>query len=368
MTEQKYSPYNLIVNFLPQSLSDEEFANIFGSVGAIKSCKIIRDKSTYISYGFGFVEYVDESDSAKAIEALDGLPLQNKKIKVAYARQGENIKGANVYIKYLPKNFDNSDLEKLFTPFGHIISARVLMDQHTGMSRGVGFVLFNTRDEATNAVENMNGRAPPGYTQALSVKFAEDNKAQKMQQHAMMMGLLPGTIRPNTLMQAGLPLSQQRARIPTAPNAGLLGRPQIPTVNNFGVGYQGVFGGGPLRSNNVNQRYNPMSSYTLPGASNVTGQVGDLSAAFPSNEYVLFVYNIGVDTDERALWQLFQPFGAIKKIAVVQDKDKNRGKNYGFVTMYDYQEAMAAIQHLNGLTYAERPLQVSLKKPKSNGK
>lgn len=334
MSEQKYSPYNLIVNFLPQNLTDEEFNALFNRIGPVKSSKVIRDKTTMISYGFGFVEYVDENDSSKAIEGLDGLTIQNKRVKVAYARQGDNIKGANVYIKYLPKNFDSHDLEKLFSPYGAIISARVLLDQHTGLSRGVGFVLFNTRDEATGAVENLNGKAPPGYTQALSVKFAEDNKAQKMQQHALMMGLLPGAFRNNALLQQNaLALSQHRNRMQTSTQSvagGLLGT------------YNGT---------------SPLS------------QVADqnsLGGGFQNGEYVLFVYNIGTDTDERALWQLFQPYGAIKKIAVVQDKvqDKNKGKNYGFVTMFDYQEALLAIQHLNGLTFAEKPLQVSLKKAK----
>src|SRR5688572_14336715 len=104
----------LIINYLPQTLADEDFESMFASVGELRACKIVRDRATGYSFGFGFVEYVNDSDASKAIELLNGTQLQNKTIKVAYSRKGEKIKGATLHVRNLPKTCSVKELETLF--------------------------------------------------------------------------------------------------------------------------------------------------------------------------------------------------------------------------------------------------------------
>ncbi|XP_010775787.1 ELAV-like protein 3 [Notothenia coriiceps] len=80
------SKTNLIVNYLPQNMTQEEFKSLFGSIGEIESCKLVRDKITGQSLGYGFVNYVDPNDADKAINTLNGLKLQTKTIKVSFLR------------------------------------------------------------------------------------------------------------------------------------------------------------------------------------------------------------------------------------------------------------------------------------------
>ncbi|XP_050756877.1 ELAV-like protein 4 isoform X4 [Gymnogyps californianus] len=75
------SKTNLIVNYLPQNMTQEEFRSLFGSIGEIESCKLVRDKITGQSLGYGFVNYIDPKDAEKAINTLNGLRLQTKTIK-----------------------------------------------------------------------------------------------------------------------------------------------------------------------------------------------------------------------------------------------------------------------------------------------
>ena len=59
---------------------------------------------TNYSYGYGFVEYINPDDADRAIEQLNGLEVQNKKIKVSFARPpGQDIKDTNLYIQNLPR-------------------------------------------------------------------------------------------------------------------------------------------------------------------------------------------------------------------------------------------------------------------------
>ena len=132
------SKTNLIVNYLPQTMSQEEVKALFSSIGEVESCKLIRDKVTGQSLGYGFVNYQRAEDADKAINTFNGLRLQNKTIKVSFARPSSDaIKGANLYVSGLPKNMTQQDLESLFTSFGQIITSRILCDNITGKMRSM---------------------------------------------------------------------------------------------------------------------------------------------------------------------------------------------------------------------------------------
>ncbi|VDL94557.1 unnamed protein product [Schistocephalus solidus] len=75
---------NLIVNYLPQSMTQEEIRVLFAAVGKIASCKLIRDKTTGQSLGYGFVNFVDAEDATKAIKLFNGMRLRNKTIKLQF--------------------------------------------------------------------------------------------------------------------------------------------------------------------------------------------------------------------------------------------------------------------------------------------
>ncbi|KAG9508878.1 ELAV-like protein 3, partial [Fragariocoptes setiger] len=85
-------------------------------------------------------------------------------------------------------------------------------------------------------------------------------------------------------------------------------------------------------------------------------------AASPSG-WCIFVYNLAPEVQESDLWQLFGPFGAVPAVKVVRDTQTGKCKGFGFVTMSNYEEAMLAIQSLNGFMFYNRVLQVSFKTP-----
>lgn len=80
--------------------------------------------------------------------------------------------------------------------------------------------------------------------------------------------------------------------------------------------------------------------------------------------FTLFVYNIGARATEAAVYELFSPYGEIKKINIMWDWEKSQCKGFCFVTMATLAQAQAAILALNGFMYDQRPLQVKIKTPK----
>ena len=95
---------NLIVNYLPQNIDDTALAMLFANEGVISAAKVVRDKLTRKSLGFGFVKFKKEEDAKEAIAAKNGFVIGHKKLKVAYARPScEEIKNCKIYVTNLPK-------------------------------------------------------------------------------------------------------------------------------------------------------------------------------------------------------------------------------------------------------------------------
>ncbi len=84
-------------------------------------------------------------------------------------------------------------------------------------------------------------------------------------------------------------------------------------------------------------------------------------SAISYSGWCIFVYNLGPETDENILWQLFGPFGAVQSVKIIRDGHSQKCKGFGFVTMTNYEEAITAINCLNGFNLQNRILQVSFK-------
>lgn len=80
--------------------------------------------------------------------------------------------------------------------------------------------------------------------------------------------------------------------------------------------------------------------------------------------WCLFVYNLAPEVEESVIWKLFGPFGAVQQVNLIKDAQTNKCRGFAFVTMSDYNQALMAIQSLNGYTLANRVLQVSFKTSK----
>ncbi|XP_019731418.1 ELAV-like protein 3 isoform X3 [Hippocampus comes] len=340
------SKTNLIVNYLPQNMTQEEFKSLFGSIGEIESCKLVRDKITGQSLGYGFVNYVDPNDADKAINTLNGLKLQTKTIKVSYARPSSaSIRDANLYVSGLPKTMSQKDMEQLFSQYGRIITSRILVDQVTaGISRGVGFIRFDKRNEAEEAIKGLNGQKPLGAAEPITVKFA-NNPSQKTGQ-ALLTQLYQTAARRYTG-----PLHHQTQRFSVIPSLGKGPDPNIsskPILDNLLNASYGV------------KRFSPITidSMTSLAGVNLTGPTGA--------GWCIFVYNLSPEADESVLWQLFGPFGAVTNVKVIRDFTTNKCKGFGFVTMTNYDEAAMAIASLNGYRLGDRVLQVSFKTSKQH--
>lgn len=79
----------LYVGNLAYSIRDQDLQDAFGAYGAVQSAKVMMDRDTGRSKGFGFVEMGTDSEAQAAINGLNGQPLAGRSIVVNVARPRE---------------------------------------------------------------------------------------------------------------------------------------------------------------------------------------------------------------------------------------------------------------------------------------
>jgi RNA recognition motif-containing protein len=87
---------NMYVSNLAFSFQDENLKELFADYGVVSSAKVITDKFTNKSRGFGFVEMADDQAAQSALKEINGKVIDGRPIKVTEARpRDENRSNAN---------------------------------------------------------------------------------------------------------------------------------------------------------------------------------------------------------------------------------------------------------------------------------
>ena len=81
---------NIYIGNLAYSVTEAELEEAFAQYGEVTSAKLILDKFSGQSKGFGFVEMADEQDARNAIEQINGSAIKGRNVKVNEARPRED--------------------------------------------------------------------------------------------------------------------------------------------------------------------------------------------------------------------------------------------------------------------------------------
>lgn len=310
---------NLILNYLPQDIEEQYLIDVFSRIGPVEYVKIIRDKSSQRSMGYAFAKYYQTDHADRAVTEFDGLQVGDKIMRVNYARPAsEKIKNTNIYIANFPTNLTEEDIPNLCKDYGRIISYKLLVDGNN-QSRGIAFCRFDTNEEALDAIEGLNGQVPSGSVLSLVVKLA-DKPSEKFQK-----------------------LESQGG------------------YDSYGQNFQMQ----PSNShrNLIFNTDHPLCGMYSPMPNNIPPHLQDIarSAYSPLQGWSMYVCNLSPAMDEKGLYKLVAPFGAISSVKCMSNPD-GTCKGIAFINMPQYDEATLAIQALNGTEVDGNIIQVEFKK------
>jgi len=178
--ESAVDPTKLIVNFLPTTVTNASLKELFSSYGTVEEANIVCHRVTKQSLGFGFVKFSTEESAQRAIEMMNGKVLDPKvpdakPLHVAVSKPPKVP--TNLYVSSLLPTVKQEELLMGFARFGTIVECNVPIDHTTGMGRGFGFVKFDSKSSAQEAIDALNGTAVESLsgTRPLTVRRAENN-------------------------------------------------------------------------------------------------------------------------------------------------------------------------------------------------
>ncbi|MCJ8735264.1 hypothetical protein PDJAM_G00244930 [Pangasius djambal] len=303
---------NIFIKNMDESIDNKALYDTFSAFGNILSCKVVCDENG--SKGYGFVHFETQEAAKRAIETMNGMLLNDRKVKKA-GKELESSPGpvcplgiisqlstfsfvghfksrkereaefgakamefTNVYIKNFGDDFDNERLRNIFSEFGKTLSVRVMTDEK-GRSRGFGFVNYENHEDAQKAVAEMNGKE-------LNGRVLYVGRAQKRLE------------RQSELKRKFEQIKQER-------------------LNR----YQGVN---------------------------------------------LYVKNLDDGIDDEKLRKEFAPYGMITSAKVMTEGGHSKG--FGFVCFSSPEEATKAVTEMNGRIVSTKPLYVALAQRKEERK
>ncbi|OWM82476.1 polyadenylate-binding protein 7 [Punica granatum] len=168
---------NIFVKNLSDSVDNVGLQELFKPFGNILSCKVVTSEDGK-SKGYGFVQFDSDESATAAMEKLNGSDAGGKQIYVAkFVKRSDRVLSranaiyTNLYVKNLDPDVTEEVLREKFSDFGKITSL-VIVKNENGISRGFGFVNFESPDDAKQATETMNGSQ-------LGLKVLYVSRAQK---------------------------------------------------------------------------------------------------------------------------------------------------------------------------------------------
>lgn len=412
----------LIINYIPQTMTETRLIEIFRTIGPVKSGRIMYDKETGNSFGYGFITYQTEEDAHMAIQKLNGFEIDNKTLKVSYSRpQSKETRNTGLCVRNLPESYTENDVKSLFQQHGTIIQIR-MPKTHPGMA----FIIMSSHSEATSARDSLQGlileSTGARSRKGIQIEYIRrDIKHKQSDTHICPSSLSPidshaslpfaeaiqflTCYRNHVLSQANmysLNSSQQHSvgstakrsynkiskhscqanlhvdRIETCTNCAPANHSRhnskrlcinsnvniSKTSANLGLYPPFQYGATiplPIAYPFVNSVLPPQMISTVENP--MTNEISKMCRSMDTETggFTLYVYGFGPDPDESKVKHLFEDYGEVIRVDIIRNTEGRQCKGYGFVIMRTYEHAFRAKISLDGVIFEDKKLQVRFK-------
>jgi len=159
-TPAPFHSASLYVGDLAPDANEGLLFEIFNAVGPVASIRVCRDAVTRRSLGYAYVNYHQMSDAERALDTMNFSMIKNKPCRIMWSQRDPSLRRSgvgNIFVKNLHESIDNKQLYDTFSLFGNILSCKVVTDRETGLSKGYGYIHYETAEAANAAIEKLDG-------------------------------------------------------------------------------------------------------------------------------------------------------------------------------------------------------------------
>lgn len=366
---------SLYVGDLHVDITEAILFEKFSSTGPVLSIRVCRDVRSRRSLGYAYVNFQQPADAERALDTMNFDLLKDRPIRIMWSQRDPSLRKSgvgNVFIKNLDKAIDNKAMYDTFSAFGNILSCKVAQDEK-GVSKGYGFVHFETEEAANSSIEQVNGMLLNDkkvfvgrfitrkerekalgeknklFTNVYVKNFGDELGDQTLQE----MFEKFGKITSHKVMSKDDGKSRgfgfvafEQAEAAEAAVAALNGK-ELPDGKTL---YVGRAQKKVERQMELKRKFEQLKIDRLNRYQGVN----------------LYVKNLDDTVDDERLRTEFHTFGTITSAKVMMDDGRSKG--FGFVCFSEPDEATKAVTEMNGRICGTKPLYVALAQRKEERK
>ncbi|KAJ2156923.1 Protein phosphatase PP2A regulatory subunit B [Coemansia sp. RSA 552] len=358
---------SLYVGELDQSVTEAVLFDLFSSLGPVASIRVCRDAITRRSLGYAYVNFHNRADGERALDFLNYTEIKGRSCRIMWSQRDPGLRRSsvgNVFIKNLDPSIDHKALHDTFAAFGNILSCKVVTDMN-GVSRGYGFVHYETREAAELAIENVNGmllndmKVFVGHHKPRSERNSQLETLRAQFTNVYIKNLAPEVddAELEKLFAGYGEITSAHVQRDEEGNSRKFGfvnfKDHEAALNAVQELHESDFHGEKLFVSRAQKKFERerelRNQYEQAKLEKLTKYQG----------VNLYIKNFDEDIDDDKLRQEFAPYGVITSAKVMRD-DKGASRGFGFVCFTAPEEASKATTEMNGRILGKKPLYVAL--------
>ncbi|KAJ1730241.1 Protein phosphatase PP2A regulatory subunit B [Coemansia sp. Benny D160-2] len=358
---------SLYVGELEESVTEAVLFELFNMIGPVASIRVCRDAITRRSLRYAYVNYHNHAHGQQALNALNYTEIKGRPCRIMWSQRDPTLRksgSGNIFIKNLDDSIDNKALHDTFAAFGPIMSCKVAVDEH-GKPRGFGFVHYETREAAEQAIENVNGMLLNDSKVYVGFHLPRHERMSHIEeQKSKFTNVYVKNLDESVDNDALREMFSKHGAITSA----IVQRGDDGTSRGFGfVNFEDHDAARRAVEELHDTEHNGQKLF-VSRAQKKAERNEELRRQYEQakmerlSKYQgvnLYVKNFDADVDDARLRQEFAPYGTITSAKVMRD-DKGVSRAFGFVCFSSPEEATKAIAEMNGRMLASKPLYVAL--------
>ncbi|KAK0511130.1 hypothetical protein JMJ35_006682 [Cladonia borealis] len=167
------SKKNLFIGHLSYNVDEEWLTREFEKFGELTRVKVMTDRESGQSRGFGYVEFANTADAVKAHGGMQDVEIDGRAINVDYSKPkdaatprqdrqksfGDSLSAPSdtLFVANLPFDVTEDIVGEEFGKHASVLGVRLPTDMNTGAPKGFGYVQFDSVEECKGAFEKMTG-------------------------------------------------------------------------------------------------------------------------------------------------------------------------------------------------------------------
>lgn len=336
---------NIFVKNLHESIDNKQLYDTFSLFGNILSCKVVTDRETGKSKGYGYVHYETAEAANAAIEKLDGMLIDGQEVQVGHfmrrnERPGQN-EWTNCYVKKIPYEWDDAKLNEEFSKFGEVLSASIARGARKPF-RGKKTTEKTLDTPAEDKKEDVD---------------KDQTKEEETEEEKAWEAVQKTEARDKEAAVDGEKLNDQSLGfgfVSFAEHEGAIGA--VETLN--GKEFKTNLDGEEIAQEMFVGRAQKKAERERELRAKFEAEKMDRISKFQGVN--LYIKNLDDTVTDDILRDEFATMGTITSARVMKDIKDGRSRGFGFVCFSTPEEATRAVSEMNGKIIANKPIFVAL--------